>query len=192
MRGHMEPVWLAVIVAVGALLTTVLTTSLNAWQIRKGKEQDYERQDAVADQLEKRQDAIQKQAAEAARLLEERQDAIQKKAEEAARLLIASNKLVAEQTREASNFTNGKLAQIHELVNSNLTSQMEESHAALTQQLVLMREIIQLHKESGRSVSDKANEAIRVIESRIDQLGSKLYGRAKATQIADSKLEVGS
>lgn len=174
----MEPVWLGIVVAVGALLTTALTTTLNAWQIRKGKDQDYARQDAVA-----------AQAAEAARLLEARQDAIQHKAEEAAQLLLDSNKRVAVQAARAFEITNGKLAQIHELVNSNLTAQMEEAHAALIQQLVLMREVVSLNMASGRKASIESMQAISIIERKVAELGAKLNDRAEATKIADSQLK---
>jgi hypothetical protein len=71
---------LALIVAGAALLTTLLTSWLNARQLRQSKAQDYERQDAVA-----------AQAAVAAALLEQRQDAVTKKAAEAARLLLAAS-----------------------------------------------------------------------------------------------------
>jgi len=182
----MEPIWLAIIVAVGALFSSVLTSSLNAWQIRKGKEQDYARQDAVADHLEKRQDEIQIQAEEKARLLEEHQQ----KAEEATQILIESNKLVATQAFESTQITYGKLDQIHELVNSSLTSQMEEAHTALAQQLVLMREVIALNAAAGRAASKEALETIKIIELKVAELASKLSDRAKATEIADKKVVV--
>lgn len=167
----MEPVWLGIIVAVGALLTTALTTTLNAWQIRKGKDQDYQRQDEVADKLERRQDEIQRRT------------------DIAARLLLENNKRVAKQSAEEFEVTKGKLAQIHELVNSNLTTQMEESYTALTQQLVLMREVVALNKLSGRAPSPESLRAISIIESRIATLGTKLSDRAEATVIADSQIK---
>jgi hypothetical protein len=155
----MEPVWLALIVTGGALLTTLLTTWLNAKQLRAGKEQDYMRQDAVA-----------------------------AKAAEAAQLLLAANERVARQTREASQLTNGKLNQIHELVNSTMTGQMEEAHAALAQQLVLMREVLSLNKAAGRKPSAGALEAIETIQHKVIELGEKLNIRAKVTQIANENL----
>jgi len=171
-----EAVWLALIVAGGALLTTVL----NGWQIRRGKTQDYERQDAVA-----------AQAAEAARLLEARQDAAEAATAKAAKDLLAANEQVARQAAEAAAITNGKLEQIHELVNSTLTAQMEEAHAALTQQLVLMREVIALHTAAGRKPSQEALDAVEVIARKVAELGARLDDRAKATVIADAKVAPG-
>ena len=164
---------MACIVAVGALITTVI----NGWQIRAGKKQDYERQDAVA-----------AQAAVAAALLEERQNAAEEKAAEAATLLLAANERVAKQSADAAEVTNGKLNQIHELVNSSLTAQMEEAYAALTQQLVLMREVIALHTAAGRQPSQDALNAIGIIERKVAELGATLSDRAKATEIADAAL----
>lgn len=111
-----------------------------------------------------------------------RQDAVAAKAAEAAELLLAANERVARQTLEAS----AKLDQIHELVNSNLSAQMMEAHAALLQQAVLMREVVALHKASGRNASSSAMEAIHIIESRAAELGAQLNDRAKATRIADA------
>jgi hypothetical protein len=169
----MEAVWLALIVAGGALLTSVL----NGWQIRRGKAQDYARQDAVAAQAQK-----------AAQLLEQRQDAAEAATAKAAKDLRASNEQVARRVIEAAAITNGKLEQIHELVNSTLTSQMEEAYAALTQQLVLMREVVALHTTAGRVPSRQALDAIENIERKVTELGSKLSDRAKATVIANAKL----
>jgi hypothetical protein len=175
----LEAVWLALIVASGALLTTLLTTWLNARQIRAGKAQDYARQDQVAAQLAERQDAAEAKAAQVAA-----------KAEEAAELLLAANERVAAQTAEAAELTNGKLAQIHELVNSNLTMQMEETHDALVQQLVLMREIISMHRAAGRPPSPEALDAVSALSMKVGELQSRLTDRAKATEVADAKVSV--
>lgn len=156
----MQPVWVAVVVAAGAAVSTLLTALLTGRQIRAGKEQDWARQDLVA-----------------------------AKAEEAARLLLAANERVAEQTAQAAKVTGGKLDSIHELVNSNLSAQMEEAHAALSQQLVLMREVIALHMAAGRKPSTDALQAIAVIERKVSELGAQLADRAKVTEIADAKLK---
>src|SRR5687767_8500051 len=123
----MQDVWLALIVAAGAIVTPLLTAALMAHLARKGKEQDWARQDAVAEQ-----------AAEAAALLlacqsasDEKTEAVARQAAEAAALLLASNKLVAEQAAASAQVISGKLAQVHDLVNSNLFAQMQESHGAL-------------------------------------------------------------
>jgi len=202
----MEAVWIALIVATGGAATTILTVWLTGRQVRAGKDQDYKRQDEVAAQaaeaaklLAERQDAAEakadevvRQAAEAARLNEERQDAIQKQTAEAAKLLLAANERVAEQSAHASEVTNGKLNQIHELVNSNLTVQMSENHQALMQQFILMKEIIRLNRLAGQEPSQEALDAAKAIAIRINELGAQLNDRAKATEIADKKVHDGA
>lgn len=155
----MESVWLAVIVAGAAIATPLLTAWLNAKIINAGKQQDYARQDLVA-----------------------------AKAEEAAILLLAANERVAKQTKEAAQITNGRLDQIHELVNSTMTAQMEENHQALAQQLVLMREVISLNSAAGRKPSNDALDAIAKLEHKVQELGDKLRMREEVTRVADSKL----
>ena len=176
----MDGLWLALSTLLTALIVTagaLLTIWLNGKQLRAGKAQDYARQDQVAALLEARQDAAEAKAAEVA-----------DKAEEAAELLLAANERVAHQSAEAAEVTNGKLAQIHELVNSNMTIQMEETHDALAQQLVLMREIIALHKAAGRPPSPEALEAISTLGEKVGELKSQLSDRAKATEVADAKV----
>jgi len=199
----MEAVWIALIVAMGGAMTTILTVWLTGRQVRAGKAQDYERQDAVALQaaeaaklLAERQDAAEakadevvRQAAEAARLNEERQDAIQKQTAETAKLLLAANERVAEQSAHASEVTNGKLSQIHELVNSNLSAQMSENHEALEQQVALMREIIRINRLAGLEPSQAVRDALAAVEARAFELGAQLVDRAKATEIADRKVD---
>lgn len=163
----------AAIVAAGAYMTTWL----NGRMLREGKAQDYERQDAVA-----------RQAAEAARLLAERQDAAAAKAAEAAELLLASNKRVELQTTHASKVVNNKLEQIHVLVNSTMTKQMSDHYVSLRQQLTLMHEVVTMNMAAGRKPSVEALEAIAAIERRITELGAQLDDRAKATEIADAQL----
>lgn len=169
----MQAMWLAASTILTALIVAggaYATAWLNARQIRQGKEQDYARQDEVAAQLEQRQDKAEAKAAQVAELL------------------LASNKRVEKQAAAVAEVTDGKLNQIHELVNSTLTSQIEESHGALTQQLVLMREVIALHKAAGRKPSADALESIQVIERKVAELAAKLSDRAAATKIADASL----
>jgi hypothetical protein len=180
----MGEVWTSVILAAGVVVGPLLLAYLTGRQRSKDKQEDWARQDAVAAKA----DAVADQAAEAARLLRERQDEVATQAAEAARLMLAANERVAKQSADAAEVVSGKLGQIHELVNSNLTAQMEEAHGALTQQLVLMREVIALHRAAGREPSAEAVEAIALIGTKVGELHAKLADRAKATEIADAKV----
>jgi hypothetical protein len=180
----MPDLWTPTIVAVGVVAGPLLLAYLTGRQRSRDKREDWARQDAVAAKAQ----AVADQAKEAAELLRTRQDEVAAQAAEAARLLLAANERVAIQSGEAAAVVNGKLAQIHELVNSNLTAQMEEAHGALTQQLVLMREVVSLNQAAGREPSPDAIEAITVIEAKVAELHAKLTDRAKATEIADAKV----
>jgi hypothetical protein len=176
----LDGVWLALSTLLTAVIVTggaLLTIWLNGKQLRAGKAQDYARQDQVAAALAQRQDVAEAKAAEVAA-----------KAAEAAELLLAANERVAHQSAEAAQVTNGKLAQIHDLVNSNMTIQMEETHGALAQQLVLMREVINMHRAAGRPPSRDALQAIEVLGRRVGELQAQLSDRAKVTEAADAKL----
>jgi hypothetical protein len=134
-----------------------------------------------------RQDKVAEQAAEAARLLSERQDKTAAAAAETARLLLAANERVAVDTAAAAAETNGRLGQIHELVNSNLTAELVARHAALVQQAILMREVVRLNEAAGRHPDTAALAAIEALDEQVAELGAKLRDRASATVIADTQ-----
>lgn len=179
----MDAVWIAVIVGVGSIVGPASLAFLNSRQARRTQEMNYQREDAVAERLAIRQDEIAAQAAtvaaqaaEAARLLAARQDAAAAAAATTASLLLDANERVATQTREASAQTNGKLNQIHDLVNSTLTAAMTSELVALEQQLELMGEL-------GRPKTK-----LEEIQQRINLLRSKLTDRALQTEIANAQV----
>ena len=98
----------AIIVAVG----TLLTSHMNARQIRKGKEQDYARQDAVA-----------AKAAEAAALLLAAQQANIERTDEVARLAAEADRRTGRRLDAID--AQGKI--IHSLVNEKLTKVTEQA-----------------------------------------------------------------
>lgn len=148
----MEAVLLAIIVAVGALLSA----GLNAWIARKSKEHDYARQDEVAAQ-----------------------------AAEAAKLLLAANERVAKQTTEVFRVTSGKLDQIHELVNSNMTASIEDQLTANEQLLAVLKEMALLRGD----VSPEARRTIAAAETRVSELRTRVADRLHATKVADKQAE---
>ena len=164
----MEAVWVALIVAAGALATTFL----NGVQLRRSKVQDYARQDEVASAAAMR-DSQQ----------EERQTAVAEQAAEAARLLIADNAHRAQVLADAGEVVNGKLNQIHELVNAAMTAAMTSEHVALKAQQVAIRRVLAL--ESGPA-SKQDEEALAELGRRIAELGAKLSDRERQTAVADA------
>jgi membrane-bound lytic murein transglycosylase len=176
-----DTVWVAVIVGVAGIIGPGSLAWFNARQTRHNQQMNFLREDAVAAKLAARQDEIAEQAAkvaeqaaEAARLLTARQDAAAAAAATTAELLLAANERVAAQSRDATAQTNGKLAQIHELVNSTLTAAMTAELVALEQQRELMEEL-------GRPAT-KLDD----INRRIKLLTMKIADRGLQTEIADA------
>jgi hypothetical protein len=178
----MEAVWIALIVAVPALLGPILVARTTNKQRRLDKIEDWAREDAVAAKAV----LVAEQAAEAARLLRVRTDEVASKAEEAAALLLEANERVAKQTSEVAKVTTGKLNQIHELVNSNMTIAIEDQLLANEQLLVVLVELAQLR---GSDAAPETTAAIIAAKGKIRELQSRLTDRAEATKLADAQVE---
>jgi hypothetical protein len=170
----MVAVWPVLIVAFAALLGPMLLAHQQSRQRRREKaedaaqrkeerDEDYARQDAVAERLTRRQNEV---AAETA---------------ETAALLLDANERVAAQTVETAAVTNGKLDQIHELVNSTLTGAMQAQLVALEAQLAMIRRF-----------QPDATEEITQLEADVIELRGKLADRARQTEIADAQLVAGT
>ena len=114
----------------------------------------------------------------------EREDKVAGIAANAARLLVANNELVA----KTSAVTNGKLDQIHTLVNSNMTAAMKAELEATIEKLKLMRQIVARDKADNIKVLPEALAAIRSVESKIGELTATLNDRLRQTQLADQNI----
>jgi hypothetical protein len=147
--------------AIVGLVTLLITTIVPWWLARKAKQQDWDREDKVAEQ-----------------------------AAQAAKLLLAANERVA----GTSAVMNGKLdviqegqKVIHTLVNSNLTSEMEERLASDERGLVSLNEIVRLNRLQGHEPSHEARAVIQSTEKRIGELKSKLKDRFEQQQKIDEQ-----
>jgi hypothetical protein len=159
-----------------SIVGPALLSQLSARQRRAERKEDYARQDAVAaaaEDREQRQEAAAKevavQAKEAAELLLAEQRATTARTDEVARV-----------AAEATARTDGKLNQIHELVNSTLTGAMQSQLVAMEAQLAMIR----------RWQPDETTE-INVLAEAVAELRSKLADRAKQTEVADAQVTRG-
>lgn len=84
--------------------------------------------------------------------------------------------------------TDGKLAQIHDLVNSNMTAEIENTYDATKAQLVTLDQLLTLQQSDGRTISKDAVTTREALSKKVAELESRLKDRAKQTEIADSKL----
>ena len=108
-----------------------------------------------------------------------RQDEVAAQAREAARLLLDANERVAETTLE----TNKKLEIIHTLVNSNMTSAIQEQLDARRLNLVMMEELIDIKQREGHDPSPDAIGAVLSARQRIEELTANLADRARQSEV---------
>jgi hypothetical protein len=163
---------LGIVVAVCSPIGPALVAWVQSRNRRAEKKQDYAREDAVA-----------KQAAEAARLLVERQDAIAARATETAKLLATNTAAVAESAQRTSD----KLDVIHVLVNSNMTAAMQAEFDATTREAAMIQEVMDLKRAAGTAPTVEALAALESARAKIAQLGATLADRLDATAAGKSR-----
>ncbi len=174
MNSH--DVIVALIVATPAMMglfASPVAVVIAGRQRRADKLEDWRRQDVVADRVEAA-------AAAAVKVAEQ--------AKKAAADLLASNAQVAETTRENADNVTARLAQIHDLVNSTLTSALEDQLLARQQLLVLLLKDIARDQVDGVDVLPETLAAVHTIEAVVADLTGKLQDRARQTLLADSNI----
>ncbi len=104
--------------------------------------------------------------------LKERQEEYARQDEVARRV-----EIVQKTTATARTLMNNKLDQIHELVNSNMTTALLSEHNALNGQLVLMYEVIALRRQSRQEPSAETLSTIEDIKTKLAILTDTLSTR---------------
>jgi ABC-type multidrug transport system fused ATPase/permease subunit len=173
--ASMNPVWIALIVAIPAMLSPVLMAWMTNRNRRQEKQEDYTRQDqvaATAAESARRLDDNQAKAQEALRI-------VAAKAEETARLLKENNKAQA----DAAVVTQGQLKQIHTLVNSNMTAAMQGQYDATERELTMMLEVIALKKAAGHEPNIETLALVEATKGKISQLSAAITDRATQAAI---------
>lgn len=79
------------------------------------------------------------------------------------------------------------LAQIHALVNSNLTASMRSELEATVRDVASMREVIALRRAAGHEPSQEAIAAVEATDNRIYELRASLTDKLHATDIGDAE-----
>ncbi len=149
-------------VTIASVGTPVVISVITNAAARKSKQQDWDRQDRVAEKAEQ----------------------VVKQAEEAARLLKATNESIV----TAATATNDKLTclevgqkQIHTLVNSNLTSALSGELVALKGQLIYLRRLVE--RESNAEDVCEVDSLV----AQIAELETALADRLKQTTAANAE-----
>lgn len=84
--------------------------------------------------------------------------------------------------------TDGKLGQIHELVNSNMTAQIQDTYDFARYSLVTLDQLLTLQQSGGKTISKDAMATREALSKKVSKLQTELVERAKQTEIADSKV----
>jgi hypothetical protein len=79
-----------------------------------------------------------------------------------------------------------KLDTIHVLVNSTLTAAKDAQRAGAERELILLREMRDVHLDSGREPSERDNAHIAEAEQRVRDLRAELEDRARQGAKADA------
>ena len=176
-----------VLVAVIAVVSPGILALLTGWQNGKSKREDWRRQDEVAKRQEDAAEKVSQVAAkaeEAAALLVTRQDASAGAAQQAAEDLVEANENLRRETRRAAALVNGKLDQIHTLVNSNLSAAMDDRLTAIRALIVALQQ--------ATDQSPAAVERIQALESTAIELEAQLADRVRQTRVAEAQVEQGA
>ena len=76
---------------------------------------------------------------------------------------------------------------IHTLVNSNMTTEMQERLDATKHALVLMKELIRVNKLADHEPSTETLAAVKATEMKIAELEATLADRLTQTKVADAQ-----
>lgn len=179
--ASLNPVWLALIVGIPPLLVLLL----NRWWDSRGKAQeaeiklkekqeDYARQDKVAD----RQEAAALKAAEAAR-----------SAGEAARLMLESNTQVVAKTELVS----AQVDVVHTLVNSDRTAVKQDTLKFSEVALAATQLNLTLLKKIGEAPEPEMLNAISTMKTKIEELKIEIDARLQQQKQIDevNKIKAG-
>jgi hypothetical protein len=104
----------------------------------------------------------------------ERQDYVAKLAAESASRLL----FVQEQIARGNGELRNEVRVIHSLVNSQMTAAIQAELSATVNSLVLMREVLALHKAQGRELDSMSVKTVNATEQKIAELRATLEERA--------------
>jgi len=148
--------------AVVSVVSPLILSKMQASQRHDEKEEDWKRQDQVAEK-----------AAEAAALLKEFNE----------NAITASKK-----TDESNGLIHSQLTVIHALVNSSLTAQIQATLDSTKRELILMQEVVDMKEGSGKQVLGVARRAMELTELKISELEGQLKARlAQVNSVSNSQ-----
>jgi hypothetical protein len=126
-----------------------------------------------------------RQAAGATKAQWKREDELEARRAASSAALQESQAALLEAQKASTRAVEGKLVEIHTLVNSDYTARMTGELGAMRHTLVLMREVIVLNEAAGRSPSPESLAALATLESDIARLAAELEERMRQTALME-------
>jgi hypothetical protein len=167
---------IALLIPILGVASPLLLAGLVAKNNRDSKQQDWDRQDIVAERAEK----VALDAAHTAELVVERQHSLDQKTDEVARLVASSTTT----TNEQLTAQNKKLEEIHVLVNSQMTEALRSELGATMDTLAWMSELMDVRKNDGSPPTKSMLEAYASRELKATELKDKLRVREEADVVS--------
>lgn len=165
-----DNVLLALIVAVPAMLSPLLLSWLTNRNARKDREQDWARQDQVANRV-----------AEVSRQLLARQ--------ESTAIALEKSMLATTIAREQ---TFSQLDAISTMVDGNVTVVLQAELESTQRELTALREIMEIKRTAGQTASADATMVIATAVKRIVELQKLLADRRERDAVARSQIDSGN
>ena len=103
----------------------------------------------------------------------------------------ARQDILSERAADGVKETNGKLDVIHELVNSNLTAEIQAKLDALITTLAMLHEVIDLKRAAGREPTSGALAAVEATEAKIAEARRQLAERQQQLEAIAAKRAAG-
>jgi len=157
---------------IGTILAPMVLMYLTAHEKRREREEDWARQDLVAERL----------AQSSANLLK-KTEAVAKEARTAASLLLEANERVAAQSHAilaSSEKLEKKVDVVHGLVNSALTTVKQSEYDGLVRELALKEQNIILERGAGTEPTKASLDYVELLTAKISDLKNELEERGKA------------
>lgn len=163
-------IYLALIVAVPAIISPIIMSWLTHRHRRQERADDYARQDLVAQRV--------------ANMAQEQRIAATRAANVA-----SEQRAVAEVATASRDRQETQLKQIHALVNSAMTAAIEEKLALAKRGLVLLLEIVNLRQQLQVKPTEEALAEIAAAKAQIADLELVLADRSRQAELARAQAE---
>lgn len=184
--------------AIMGLMVPLITVWLTNRNMLAAKANDYKRQDEVADRLQKSQDAVAEKVDRTAKASADgmatlaRQQLDATKAVKDADQRRREHEEIAVKAVDVAQSTavvvKEQLHDIHDLVNSAMTLQLQDSLELANALLASMVEVMHLRQSEGKDAPPEAVAAVNSLREKIAALRSKIFDRLQQAKAMEARI----